>query len=105
MGGEDSENNFNAIVDINFANVDVNFQNGHGPLNPLYIFFILISISTKIPLILHTKFEQINSNNFKKWMDGWTTCDFTSFLTVFQSYQDDDWMIIEGCVQWNSVYG
>ena len=37
--------------------------------------------------------------------DGWMTCDFTSFLTVFQSYQDDDWMIIKGCVQWNSVYG
>ena len=24
------------------------------------------------------------------------TCDFTSFLTVFQSYQDDVWMIING---------
>ena len=22
-------------------------------------------------------------------MDGWMTCDFMSFLTVFQSYQDD----------------
>ena len=22
-------------------------------------------------------------------MDGWMTCDFTSFSTVFQSYQDD----------------
>ena len=31
------------------------------------------------------------------------TCDFTSFLTVFQSYQDDVWMIVKGCVQWNSV--
>ena len=30
------------------------------------------------------------------------TCDFTSFLTVFQSYQDNGWMIIKGCVQWNS---
>ena len=28
-----------------------------------------------------------------------------SFLTVFQSYQDDVWMIMKGCVQWNSVYG
>ena len=37
--------------------------------------------------------------------DGWMTCDFTSFLTVFQSYQDDVWMIMKGCVQWNSVYG
>ena len=33
------------------------------------------------------------------------TCDFTSFLTVFQSYQDDVWMIMKGCVQWNSIYG
>ena len=38
-------------------------------------------------------------------MDGWITCDFTSFSTVFQSYQDDVWMIMKGCVQWNSVYG
>ena len=39
------------------------------------------------------------------WMDGWMTCDFTSFLTVFQSYQDDVWMIMKGCAQENSVYG
>ena len=38
-------------------------------------------------------------------MDGWMTCDFTSFLAVFQTYQDDVWMIMKGCVQWNSVYG
>ena len=37
--------------------------------------------------------------------DGWMTCDFTFFLTVFQSYQIDVWMIMKGCVQWNSVYG
>ena len=29
-------------------------------------------------------------------MDGWMTCDFTSFLTVFQSYQDNVWMIMKG---------
>ena len=34
----------------------------------------------------------------------WMTCDFTSFLSVFQSYQDDVRMIMKGCVQWNSVY-
>ena len=33
------------------------------------------------------------------------TCDFTSFSTVFQSYQDDDRLIIKGCAQWNPVYG
>ena len=37
--------------------------------------------------------------------DGWMTFDFTSILTVFQSYQDDVWMIMKGCVQWNFVYG
>ena len=39
------------------------------------------------------------------WMDGWMICDFTSFLTLFQSYQDDVWMIMKGCVQWHSIYG
>ena len=29
-------------------------------------------------------------------MDGWMICDFTSFLTVFQSYQDDVRMIMNG---------
>ena len=33
------------------------------------------------------------------------TCDFTSFLTVFPSYQDDVSMIMKGCLQWNSVNG
>ena len=37
-------------------------------------------------------------------MDGWMTWDFTSLLAVFQSYQDDVWMIMKSCVQWNSVY-
>ena len=29
-------------------------------------------------------------------MDGWMTCDFTSFLTVFPSYQDDVWIVCNG---------
>ena len=36
--------------------------------------------------------------------DGWMTCGFTSFSTVFQSYQDDGWVIMKGCVQWNPFY-
>ena len=32
------------------------------------------------------------------------TCDFTSFLTVFQSYQDDESLIMKGCIQRNSVH-
>ena len=33
------------------------------------------------------------------------TRDFTSFSTVFQSYQDDERLIMKGSVQWSSVYG
>ena len=42
-----------------------------------------------------------------RWVggDGWMVCDFTSFSTVFQSYQDDGQMIMKRCVQWNPVYG
>ena len=29
------------------------------------------------------------------------TCNFMSFSTAFQSYQDDGQMIMKGCVQWN----
>ena len=32
--------------------------------------------------------------------DGQTTCDFRSFSTVFQSYQDNGWMRMKGCMQW-----
>ena len=32
------------------------------------------------------------------------TCDFMSFLTVFQSYHDDGWVKMEACVQWNPDY-
>ena len=27
--------------------------------------------------------------------DGWMTCNFTSFSTVFQSYQDDERLIVK----------
>ena len=33
------------------------------------------------------------------------TCDLTSFSTEFESYQDNDKVIMKGCVQWNLVYG
>ena len=38
-------------------------------------------------------------------IDGWMTCVFTSFSTVFQSYQDDERLIVKGCVQWSFDYG
>ena len=34
-------------------------------------------------------------------IDGWMNCDFTSFSTEFQFYQDDGMLIMKGCVQWN----
>ena len=40
-----------------------------------------------------------NFNIYKT--DGWMTYNFTSLSTVFQSYQDDERLIMEGCVQWN----
>ena len=33
-------------------------------------------------------------------MDGWMICEFTSFLTIFQSNQGDVRMIMNGCMQW-----
>ena len=34
-----------------------------------------------------------------RWMDGWMTCDCTSFTTVFQSYKDDERLIMKAYVQ------
>ena len=52
----------------------------------------------------HTPFWEW-AGAYRIGIDGWMTCDFTSFSTVFQSYQDDGQMIMKGCVQWNPVYG
>ena len=30
-------------------------------------------------------------------IDGWMTCNFSSFLTVFQLYENDERMIMKGC--------
>ena len=39
-----------------------------------------------------------------KVIDGWMICNFMSFSTVFQSNQDDERLIMKGCVQRNPVY-
>ena len=46
------------------------------------------------------------SQSHQLCMYGWMTCDFTSFSTVFQSYQDEERLTkhVLGCLQWNSVY-
>ena len=53
----------------------------------------------------HTLLINIVQTMTDVFKDGWMTCDFTSFLTVFQSYQDDRRTIMKGCVLWNPVYG
>ena len=35
---------------------------------------------------------------------GWIICHFTFFQTVVRSYQDDEGMMMKGCVKWNTVY-
>ena len=43
------------------------FSNGHCDLIPLQIFFILISLGTKVPLIIHTKCQpNIQSHSGEK---------------------------------------
>ena len=46
-----------------------------------------------------------NQIDYGKQNDGWMTCDFTSFRTVFHSHQDHVRMIMKDCVQWKLVYG
>ena len=53
-----------------------------------------------------TRFETGNyayETGIDGWIDGWRY--FTSFSTVFQSYQDDGVLKMKGCVQTSSVYG
>ena len=33
---------------------------------------------------------------------GWLICDFKSFSTVFQLYQDDGWMTTKDCARRNA---
>ena len=56
-----------------------------------------------IPIMFFYIDSTLNTHSTR--LDGWTTCDSTSFLQVFQSYQDDRQMILKCCVQWNPVYG
>ena len=32
------------------------------------------------------------------YINGWMPCDFTSFLLLFQSYQDNGRVIMKGCI-------
>ena len=47
--------------------------------------------------------KQYRKATMRIQMGGWMECDFMSLSTVFQSYQDDGWMIMEGYMQWSPV--
>ena len=49
--------------------------------------------------------EALQNEWLKHIMDELMLCDFTYFSTVFQSYQDDKRLKMNGCVQWKSVNG
>ena len=58
---------------------------------------------TTMQLILTaTALQCTYQNLINPLMDGWITCHFTSFSTVFQSYQDSGSLIRKGCVQWTT---
>ena len=52
-----------------------------------------------------TNSEILLNSVCKRRHAGWMTCNCNALLKVFQSYQDDGWVIIKGCVQWNLFYG
>ena len=83
------------------------------PFHPDLFSAALVELAKSIPvhsLILSSRLFLFVLINIKlksrlRLLDGWITCDFTSFSTVFQSYQDDGRLIMNGCVQWNSIHG
>ena len=68
----------------------------------LAILFVLLFFTQQYgtPLMPGELVERYNLDEFIchfRWMDGWMTCDFTSFSTVIQSYQDYGRMTIKEC--------
>ena len=49
--------------------------------------------------------KDIKIDLFNQSVDGSMICNFTSFSTDVQSYQDDERVKMKSCVQWNHVYG
>ena len=43
------------------------------------------------------KIELLPQKSTHLLLDGWMNCDFMSFSTVFQSYQDDGRLLLKGC--------
>ena len=63
-----------------------------------YIWYSLKKVNILYILSGIPQVEQLNV--CIKWkMDGWTTCYFASFSTVFLSYHNTAMMIMKGCMQ------
>ena len=77
------------------------------PDSVLWDFALLEQPYLGLHCLLRLELGLIQTNSLScDWTIGeWMTCYFTSFSIVFQSYQDDWRLIMNGCVQWNSVYG
>ena len=61
------------------------FMHTNSGINGLFRTLLIVINAETIPL--SSLKEQVSS--LKVWeIDGWMTCNFISFLTVFQSYQD-----------------
>ena len=56
----------------------------------------VFTINTDISLCTMSRFFPFSKSVNVQTIDGWMICDFTSFSTVFQSYQDDGRMIMKG---------
>ena len=54
--------------------------------------------------LLRSLLAKIRQHKDYSKMNEWMTCDFISFSSVFQSYQNNGRSIIKCCVQWNPVY-
>ena len=57
----------------------------------------IVSTEKQIHVVITIMAETITFSAEQR--DGWMTCDFKSFSTVFRFYQDDGRMVMKSCVQ------
>ena len=85
-------------------------KNNVGTLNEKKYFQLLVSCQYHLETVTGDASRSIDqcvlamAKLMVRYMNGWIICDFTSFSSVFEPHQDDGWVIIRDCVQWNPVY-
>ena len=80
--------------------IHLNINIYHAPLIPLYIDVSILILTYATPY-----FPSFVQTIFYFKINSMMTYDFTSFSTVFQSYQDDGRLIMKGCVLWSFFCG